>query len=64
MIYARLGKTSFLVSRVSLGGYANHGIKANAGTMTSADPDAYRAALQYLLNNGVNYFDTASCTRH
>jgi aryl-alcohol dehydrogenase-like predicted oxidoreductase len=33
MTYARLGKTGFLVSRVSLGGYANHGQKANAGTI-------------------------------
>jgi len=59
MTYARLGKTGFLVSRVAVGGYANHGMKANADTMASADPDAYRAALQYLLDNGVNFFDTA-----
>ena len=64
MTYARLGKTGFLVSRVSVGGYANHGMRANAGTMASTDPDAYRAALQYLLDNGVNFFDTASCTSH
>jgi aryl-alcohol dehydrogenase-like predicted oxidoreductase len=59
MTYARLGKTGFLVSRVSVGGYANHGQRANADTMADADPDAYRAALQYLLDNGVNVFDTA-----
>jgi aryl-alcohol dehydrogenase-like predicted oxidoreductase len=59
MTYARLGKTGFLVSRVAVGGYANHGQKANAETTAAADPDAYRAALQYLLDNGVNYFDTA-----
>jgi len=59
MTYARLGKTGLLVSRVAVGGYANHGMKANADTMAGADPDAYRAALQYLLDNGVNYFDTA-----
>lgn len=59
MTYARLGKTGFLVSRVAPGGYANHGMRANADTMASADPDAYRAALQYLLDNGVNFFDTA-----
>jgi aryl-alcohol dehydrogenase-like predicted oxidoreductase len=59
MTYARLGKTGFLMSRVSVGGYVNHGMKANAGTMAGADPDAYRAALQYLLDNGVNFFDTA-----
>jgi aryl-alcohol dehydrogenase-like predicted oxidoreductase len=59
MTYARLGKTDFAVSRVALGGYANHGQKANADTMASADPDAYRAALQYLLDNGVNFVDTA-----
>lgn len=59
MTYARLGKTGFLVSRVAVGGYANHGMRANADTMASADPDAYRAALQYLLDNGVNFIDTA-----
>jgi aryl-alcohol dehydrogenase-like predicted oxidoreductase len=57
--YARLGKAGFLVSRVAVGGYANHGMRANTDTMASADPDAYRAALQYLLDNGVNFFDTA-----
>lgn len=55
MTYARLGKTGFLVSRVPLGGYANHGQKANAGTMASADPDAYCAALQCLQDKGVNF---------
>ena len=59
MTYARLGKTGFWVSRVAVGGYANHGQKANAHTMASTDPDAYRAALQYLLDSGVNVFDTA-----
>jgi aryl-alcohol dehydrogenase-like predicted oxidoreductase len=59
MTYARLGRTGFWVSRVSVGGYANHGQRANAETMANADPDAYRAALRYLLDNGVNFFDTA-----
>jgi len=59
MTYARLGKTNFLVSRIGIGGYANHGMKANADTMADADPDAYLAALQYLLDNGVNFFETA-----
>jgi len=59
MTYARLGKTNFLVSRIGVGGYANHGMKANADTMADADPDAYLAALQYLLDNGVNFIETA-----
>lgn len=59
MTYSRLGKTGLEVSRIAVGGYANHGQEANAATEADVDPDAYRAALQYLLDNGVNYFDTA-----
>ena len=59
MTYARLGKTNLMVSRIGLGGYNNAENGANAHLNAKANPTAYRENLQYLVDNGVNLFDTA-----
>ena len=59
MTYARLGKTNIMASRIGLGGYSNGEKGANAHLNAKADPPAYRKTLQYLVDNGVNLFDTA-----
>jgi aryl-alcohol dehydrogenase-like predicted oxidoreductase len=59
MTYERLGKTNIMVSRIGLGGYNNAEKGVNAHLNAKADPPAYRKNLQYLVDNGVNLFDTA-----
>lgn len=59
MTYARLGKTNMMVSRIGHGGYNNAERGPNAHLNAKADPPAYRRTLEYLLDNGVNLFDTA-----
>ena len=54
MMYKRLGRTNFLVSRIALGGYGNP-----TPPRADDDPQAYESMLQFLIDNGVNYFDTA-----
>lgn len=59
MTYARLGKTNIMVSRIGLGGYNNSERGINAHLNAKSDPPAYQENLQYLVDNGVNLFDTA-----
>jgi len=59
LTYTRLGKTNIMVSRIGLGGYNNTERGVNAHLNAKADPSAYRKNLQYLVDNGVNLFDTA-----